>query len=344
MPINEIVRPISVPTWQKALNEAISQPEELFDYLQLDPHYLAGAKQANELFHLRVPKRFVDKMEPGNIYDPLLRQVLPLGEETEDHIGFTPDPLSEKRFNPLPGVLHKYHSRILVTLTGACAVNCRYCFRRHFPYTENVPGKKGREKIVEYVNERPYINEIILSGGDPLLADDDYLQEFMEPLQEIEHVKRLRIHTRLPVMLPERVTPEMLQWLANLDVKTVVVLHINHPKELDQEIAQAVQCLKNEADATVLNQAVILKDVNDSIDTQVELNESLFDHGILPYYLHLLDKVQGAAHFAVDDDTITDIYQGMQEQLPGYLLPKLTTEIPGVLHKVIIGNRSFDST
>lgn len=323
-----------IPTsWQQALVNVIHEPEELFQLLELDTALLPQAKEAAKLFDLRVPRRFVAKMQKGNLQDPLLRQILPIAEECIEEKNYSADPLAEVQFNPIAGMLHKYHGRVLLTVTSACGINCRYCFRRHFPYAENNVGKQGRERILQYLRQDPSIQEVIYSGGDPLLAGDDYLQELTQQIFTIPHIKRLRIHSRLPVVLPERITKDFIDWFAQKDRQNILVLHCNHAQELDADIAKAVQELKL-AGVTVLNQAVLLRGVNDDAQTQIELSEALFAHGILPYYLHLLDKVQGAAHFDVAYEKAQMLYKAMQAKLAGFLVPKLVREIPGAANKV----------
>lgn len=322
------------PSWQDAMKDLITDPAELFELLALDNRLLSSSKMATKSFNLRVPRRFVAKMQKGDMNDPLLRQILPIGEELAEQTAYKTDPLVEIQFNPTPGLLHKYHGRVLLPVASACGINCRYCFRRHFPYSDNNIARSARDKILRYITNDASIQEVIYSGGDPLVADDDYLHELTEQLFQIPHLKRLRIHSRMPIILPERITPALLDWFAADHRQTILVLHCNHPNELDIDIANAVKILK-QAGVTVLNQAVLLHGVNDNAPTQIALSEALFDHGIMPYYLHLLDKVQGAAHFDVSLNKARQIYQEMQKKLPGFLVPKLAREQPGVAHKVL---------
>jgi len=314
--------------WQHALKLAISDPQELLNILELDIGLLPAAQQAAKLFSLRVPRGFVARIEKGNINDPLLRQILPLGAELEEVEGFVEDPLQEQTSNLMSGLLHKYNARVLLTVTGACGVNCRYCFRRHFPYTENNPGTQGWEQALNYIAADSTIKEIILSGGDPLVAPDTYLANLVQKIATIPHVKTLRIHTRMPIVLPERVTQELLNWFTGSRLKPVMVVHCNHANEIDKAVAQAMLSL-HKAGVTLLNQAVLLKTVNDSVDSLVKLSQALFEVSVLPYYLHLLDKTRGTAHFEVDESTAKQLVRGMAQQLPGYLVPKLAREEPG---------------
>ena len=313
--------------WLKQLANGISDPAKLLEMLEIDPSPWQDGFAARKLFAQRVPQSFVDRMEKGNPYDPLLRQVLPLSEEFEVHEGYSNDPLEEQD-NELPGLLHKYRNRALMIVKGGCAVNCRYCFRRHFPYQENKSGKQAWTKCLEYMTQQPELNEVIFSGGDPLMAKDDEIDWLLEHIAQIPHIKRLRIHSRLPVVIPARITDELCQRLRASRLQIVLVTHINHANEINSEFAAQMAKLK-QAGVTLLNQAVLLKDVNNSIEAQVALNEALFDAGILPYYLHVLDKVQGAAHYFVSDEEAKAIMRGVITRVSGYLVPKLTREIGG---------------
>lgn len=313
--------------WQKSLKELITDPQVLLDLLALDPKLLPAAQQAAKLFPLRVPVGFVARMEKGNINDPLLRQVLPLGAELEEVAGFVADPLKEQNVNPIPGLLHKYHGRVLLTVTGTCGVNCRYCFRRDFPYNENNPGSQGWEKALEYIAADSSITEVILSGGDPLMATDTYLAKLTQKIAQVPQITTLRIHTRMPIVMPERVTSELVAWLVGSKLRPVVVVHCNHANEIDLSVHKAMQSLR-QAGVTLLNQAVLLQGVNDSVDILVDLSQALFNGGIIPYYLHLLDKVRGAAHFDVNATLAKQLVLEMAQRLPGYLVPKLVQEQP----------------
>lgn len=313
--------------WLNDLANAISDPFQLLATLKIDPAPWEKGLAARKLFALRVPLSFVERMEIGNPYDPLLRQVLPLEDEFEVQDGYSHDPLEEQD-NAIPGLLHKYNNRVLLITKGGCAVNCRYCFRRHFPYQDNQGGKRNWQVALDYVAAQPEVNEVILSGGDPLMAKDSELAWLVERISQIPHVKRLRIHTRLPVVLPARITDALCELLQQSRLQTILVTHINHANELNDELCQAMVKLKR-AQVTLLNQSVLLKGVNDSVGALVQLSEALFDAGILPYYLHVLDKVQGAAHFMVDDPRARQLMAGLLEQVSGYLVPKLTREIGG---------------
>lgn len=323
---------MSTITWQQQLASAITDPAELLQLLDLDPHLLEPAKQAGKEFTLRIPRCFVARMKKGDLHDPLLRQALPLGEELQVTPGFSFDPLAELTTNPAPGLLHKYHGRVLLTVTGACAIHCRYCFRRHFPYSDNNPGDAGWEKALSYIADDPTIHEVIFSGGDPLVATDKHLAKLIQRIATIPHVTTLRIHTRMPVVLPARITASLMEIFSKTRLHLVCVIHANHPQEIDRDVEEAITLLRA-ARFVLLNQAVLLKGVNDNADVQIALSEALFHCGVLPYYLHLLDKVQGVAHFDVDLPTAQHIVQAMEKHLPGYLVPRLVREVAGTLAK-----------
>jgi L-lysine 2,3-aminomutase len=319
--------------WQTLLKEVITDPAELFDKLELNSNLLPAAQRAAKLFPLRVPLGFVARMQKGNPADPLLQQVLPLAAEEITTAGFSQDPLQEQAVNPVPGLLHKYHGRVLLTMTGACAINCRYCFRRHFPYAENIPGSKAWQAILAYIQADTSINEVIFSGGDPLLANDHYLRKCADDLAAIAHVNILRIHSRLPIVLPERITNDFLNWFSSTRLQTILVTHSNHANELDDSVQYAIEKLRARK-ICVLNQAVLLKGVNDNLEALVNLSQGLFACGILPYYLHVLDKVQGAAHFAVSEEKAKQLMTALRERLPGYLVPKCVYEEAGAKSKL----------
>lgn len=327
-------------TWQEALSDLVTDPMELIKILELDPNLLGGAESAARAFALKVPRRFLARIEKGNPHDPLLRQILPLDAELKIAKGYETDPLREANVNPVPGLLHKYHGRVLVTLTSACAVHCRYCFRRHFPYEENNPGRLGWEKIFAYIENDSSISEVILSGGDPLAVSDKLLKLFSDELQTIAHVKRLRLHTRVPIVLPERITHEFIEWIAQLKIPVVIIIHANHAREINQEVTQAMQLLRN-AGVTLLNQTVLLKGVNDDTATLAELSEVLFAASVLPYYLHRLDKVAGAEHFDLPKGRAEELHKSLANTMPGYLVPRLVCEEPGQPSKTLLSTALF---
>ena len=313
--------------WQKELANVVTDVKELLEMLSLTEHFDSRDIEAKRLFPMRVPRPFIAKMRHGDATDPLLLQVLPQHQEFLSAAGYVKDPLEEQEA-PVPGLLHKYRSRVLLMLKTGCAVNCRYCFRRHFPYQDNQVNKRTLEPVFEYLAGHPEINEVILSGGDPLMAKDEMIDWLLDRLEQLPQIKRLRIHSRLPVVIPSRVTDELCQRLATSPLKVILVNHINHGNEIDAPFKAAMQKLK-QAEVTLLNQAVLLRGINDSATAQAELSEALFDADILPYYLHLLDKVEGASHYDVSEDAATSIMAELLETLPGFLVPKLVREIGG---------------
>ena len=321
--------------WQEQLQQVVTCPKALFSLLQLDEQHLPAAMAAVHHFPLRVPKAFIHRIRQGDWHDPLLRQVLPLGVEMIAAPGYSQHPLQEHQYNPLPGLLHKYKSRVLLVVTGACAINCRYCFRRDFAYAENRLGRRQWSDIVTYLSARPDINEVILSGGDPLVAPDNVLAELVSKLSEVKHLRYLRIHTRLPIVIPARVNPSLIHWLTATRLKPIVVLHCNHAQEIDEAVCHALSTLSKHS-ITLLNQTVLLKNVNDSAVTLAALSHRLFANNVVPYYLHMLDKIQGAAHFDVPLKEARALYQQLLTELPGYLVPKLVREVPGNLYKTPI--------
>lgn len=322
-------------SWQTLLSQTLKRPEELLRYLQLPDSLLEGANRASLEFAMRVPLPWLDRIEKGNLDDPLLRQILPLGEELESVPGFTNDPLEEMGSNPVEGLIHKYKGRVLVVLTGACAINCRYCFRRHFPYAENRLGPEQWQKILDYITADTSITEVIFSGGDPLVSSDTRLAQLISDLQQIPHLTRLRIHSRLPVVLPQRVTESLTTLFSQTRLNVITVIHTNHPQELDDAVANAIKQLSR-AGVTVLNQAVLLRGINDSVEVLRTLSEQLFSIGVLPYYLFTFDPVKGAAHFDIPDADAKQIVSQLQNLLPGYLVPRLAREIPGRGSKTLL--------
>ncbi len=315
------------PLWQTLLSQAITDPEELLRLLDLPLDRLPASLMASQEFHLRVPRGFAGRMRKGDPNDPLLLQVLPLAEELTEIPGFLLDPLEELDAMPVPGVLHKYQGRILLTATGACAVHCRYCFRRHYPYSEANPGR-APEQTFEYLRQQTEINEVILSGGDPLTLSDSRLSQLVTRLETLPHITRLRIHSRVPVVLPERVDARLLAWLRTTRLQVVLVIHANHANEISGKVDQAMGKLKA-AGITLLNQSVLLRGINDSRGALAELSEALFRSGVLPYYIHQLDSVHGAAHFEVSDEKAIKLINQLRTTLPGYLVPELVRETPG---------------
>ena len=315
------------PAWQEQLACAVRSVDELLEMLNIEcPASITPLLQHD--FPLRVPRSFVRRMVRGDCRDPLLLQVLPLAEETHKAVGFSSDPLEELGAMPSPGLLHKYPGRALLTLTGACAVHCRYCFRRHFPYADANPGSSHWQAAIDYLARSTDIGELILSGGDPLTLTDARLYSLTERLKDIQHVRTLRIHTRLPVVLPSRVDAGLIAWLRSQPLRVIMVIHCNHSNEIDDSVITALDKLRI-AGVTLLNQSVLLRNINDDVETLAQLSHRLFDAGVLPYYLHQLDRVQGAAHFEVDIKHARELESGLRATLPGYLVPRLVQEVPG---------------
>jgi EF-P beta-lysylation protein EpmB len=284
---------------------------------------------------LRLPRSYVARMRKGDPADPLLRQVLPTATEELETSGFRSDPVGDLDAMPVPGVIHKYHGRVLLITTGACGIHCRYCFRRHFPYGDANPAHDAWRVAIDYISADPTITEVILSGGDPLALPDRRLAVLTEQLGAIPHLKRLRIHSRLPVVLPERVDTALLAWLDGSAMQKIMVVHTNHPNEIGDDTVRALRSLKA-CGVTVLNQAVLLRGINDSAAVLSALSEALFSAGVLPYYLHILDKVQGAAHFDVSEISAITLMSTLQKRLPGYLVPRLVRENAGSPAKIPI--------
>ena len=318
--------------WGQVLAQSLRSSQQLLAELDLQvtdfPEGLSEALQ----FPLFVPRPFVKRMRKGDPCDPLLLQVLPLAAEEQLHSGFTLDPLAEQSTNVQAGLIHKYHGRVLLLAASGCAINCRYCFRRHFPYSENRVARGQWQPALTYIAQDPSITEVILSGGDPLMLQDEHLAELVERIAQIPHVLRLRVHSRLPVVIAERLTDQLTHILTGTRLRSSLVLHVNHPRELTPMHAERLGKLR-QAGVTLLNQTVLLKGVNDSAEVLIELSEKLFDHHLLPYYLHVLDRVQGAQHFDLSSSEAYGLYQQMLAQLPGYLVPKLVREEAGQPHK-----------
>ncbi|RKD85778.1 EF-P beta-lysylation protein EpmB [Kushneria marisflavi] len=315
-------------SWQSQLSGALRDPGALLSAVGLDERWLPGARAGHQAFEVRVPQAYLSRIKKGDPNDPLLRQVLPLGSETQTVAGYVTDPLEEADHTPAAGLIHKYAARVLMIASGACAINCRYCFRRHFPYEDHAASRAQWHKTLDYLRDDASLIEAILSGGDPLVSSDARLSWLVGELDGIPHLKRLRLHTRLPVVIPDRVDDAMLEWLAATRLQKVIVLHINHANEIDDNVIRACDRLKR-VGVTLLNQSVLLRGVNDNIEALRALSERLFEAGILPYYLHVLDPVAGAAHFDVPDDEAQRLHDTLRDCLPGFLLPRLVREVPG---------------
>lgn len=320
--------PIQPRRWQQAWREAIRDPHELLAALGLETLASRVPDTAATGFALRVPRGFVARMRHGDPDDPLLRQVLPLDAELRPAPGFELDAVGDAAARAGRGLIRKYRGRALLVATGSCAINCRYCFRRHFPYAEETAAAAGWREAVDAIAADTGIDEVILSGGDPLSLATSKLAELTDALAGIAHLRRLRIHTRLPVVLPERVDDEFVSWLVGLPWPVTVVIHANHAREFDADVDAAMARLRA-AGATLLNQAVLLRGVNDSVDALADLCERGFEAGVLPYYLHQLDRVAGAAHFEVDEARALALHAALRVRLSGYLVPRLVREVAG---------------
>ena len=314
--------------WQKALREAVRDPRELLDLLGLDRLAPRLSDEAMVQFPLRVPRGFVARMRRGDPSDPLLRQVLPLDDEMRPMPGFGLDAVGDGAAKTAPGVIQKYRGRALLVATGSCAIHCRYCFRRHFPYAEETAARDGWREAVDLIRQDASIEEVLLSGGDPLSLSNGKLAELTGALADIPHLRRLRIHSRLPIVVPERVDDGLMGWLSTLPWPVTLVVHANHANEFDGTVDAALGRLRA-AGVHLLNQAVLLRGVNDSVDALAALSERGFRAGVLPYYLHQLDRVAGVAHFEVDDAHARALHAGLAARLSGYLVPRLVREIPG---------------
>lgn len=331
-PLCTVLPPALKSDWKRQLAEAISSPAELLQQLELE-HLLLEHTELNPEFRLRVPQAYVNKMIKGDARDPLLLQVLPTLAEHAP--GGETDPVGDLNAMPSPGLLHKYHGRALIISTAACAIHCRYCFRRHFPYSEAQALSSQWPATLAYLQAQTDIHEVILSGGDPLVLDDDKLASLCRDLESIAHIKWLRIHTRLPVVLPARITPALLDWMQASRFRITMVIHANHANELGAEEERALKALQN-ANITLLNQSVLLQAINDDATPLIALSRRLHDCGVMPYYLHLLDPVQGGLHFDVDRKKACEIIDSMRSELPGYLVPRLVVEEKGAPSKTAI--------
>jgi L-lysine 2,3-aminomutase len=317
--------------WQEELGQAYVRPLELLRDLAIDPAAIDYLPAASAAFQFRVPRAYARRMLPGDPRDPLLLQVIPRAAELANPTGFSVDPVGDGAATRVPGLLQKYSGRALLILTGGCAINCRYCFRREYPYQTAV-GQDRLAAAIATIAADHTVDEVILSGGDPLTMRDAGLADLVRALAEIPHVRRLRVHTRIPVVLPSRVTTGLLTALTSR-LAAVMVLHANHANEIDGDVIAACAALRASG-FTLLNQSVLLRDINDDATTLVALSNRLFDAQVLPYYLHLLDRVAGASQFEVADSRARVLYAELQQRLPGYLVPRLVREVPGAPSKI----------
>ena len=338
IPASPLLRHLAPPAWQQALRDCVCDPEELAECLGLGEKWVEPARRAAARFALRVPRSYLARMRHGDAADPLLRQVLPLDAELCETPGYVADPVGDLAALAGQGLLHKYHGRALLVTTGACAIHCRYCFRREFPYAEQHAGRQAFAGALEAIRADSSISEVLLSGGDPLTLSDRRLARLLAGLEAIPHVRRVRVHTRLPVVLPERIDAEFLAvWNAPTRLRRIVVIHANHAQELRDaaDVRTALSALQASG-STLLNQSVLLRGVNDSIAALEDLSAALFESGVLPYYLHVLDPVRGAAHFDVPEAEARELHSALTARLPGYLVPKLVREVAGAAAKTML--------
>lgn len=317
--------------WQNSLQNAITSVPELLKLLEIPLAFHSNFLEDKE-FPLLVTQEFFQRIQKKDPKDPLFLQIVPQVREKEIQKKFSKDPLKEIAINPVPGLLHRYVGRVLLTLTGACPVHCRFCFRRHFPYTKNNPLKTNFEQIFNYIKNDQSIEEIIYSGGDPLLVNDRELQKISHEFTKIPHIKRLRFHTRVPIFLPSRINESFVSWLSQYPLSVTMVIHCNHPREIDAEVRASLHRLRPLCQ--LLNQAVLLQSVNDDVAILKELSTQLFETGVLPYYIHRLDLVHGAKHFSVSLKKSKELIRELATQLPGYLVPRLVKTQTGAQHKI----------
>lgn len=328
-------RAISSDSWRESLKRAIRSESQLLTELALPYELLEPSRRATATFPLFVPREYVARMRKGDPRDPLLLQVLPLGAELETPPGFTTDAVGDLSAAKSAGLLQKYDRRALLITTGACAIHCRYCFRRHFPYSEGPRSVEEWEPALKIIRGDENLDEVILSGGDPLTLVDEHLSELARRLADIPHLKRLRVHTRLPIMIPQRVNDELLGWLRGTRLAPIMVVHANHANEIDEAVAKALARLVD-AGIPVLNQSVLLRGINDSVSALVELSRRLVDLRVMPYYLHQLDRVKGAAHFEVPVCKGLELIEEMRQHLPGYAVPRYVQEVAGDVSKRVL--------
>jgi EF-P beta-lysylation protein EpmB len=319
--------------WQQALSRVITCPKTLAARLHLPESLFSHT--AMQGFSLKLPMTLLNRIKPGDPNDPVLKQFLPILTELEEVPGYLADPLEEIAANPIPGMLQKFDNRVLLTMTQTCAVHCRFCFRRNFNYSDNTPGKLGWMQVYETIKTNPAIEEVILSGGDPLSLPDNYIAWHLEQIADIPHIRVIRFHTRFPIVIPQRITQDLIKIFKACSLPIIMVLHCNHANEINDEVHRACTLLR-EAEIRVLNQTVLLRDINDTVEAQRVLAWALFDSGITPYYLHCFDPVKGAHHFDLPVSQAKQLYENLRKVLPGYLVPQLVKEVPGEKAKVVI--------
>ncbi len=320
-----------IPLWRQIQKENFTAIGKLAEFLELSPT-LQEELLPRARFPLNLPRRLAEKIEKNTLDDPILKQFVPVKKELLQTPGFTPEPVEDTKFCKTPRTLHKYQARALLLPTSACAMHCRFCFRKNFPY-ETKPSQFQEE--IAYIASEKSLSEIILSGGDPLSLSDAALNSLFQGLDNIPHIERIRFHTRFPIGIPERINDSFLNILKTSSKQIVFIIHSNHPKELDQDVFQALKSVQK-LGIPVLNQSVLLKGVNDDEKTLLTLSEALTGQGILPYYLHLLDLVEGSSNFLVTDERAKELVQYLTEHTSGYAVPKLVREVPGHRSKLVI--------
>lgn len=325
-----VLKVISSSPWRAILRKNFTRVEALADFLELNEQQRAQLI-AFPGFPIQVPLRLAQKMAKGTLDDPLVRQFLPLLQEKQMHPQFALDPVCDASFQKESKLLRKYEGRVLLVCTSACAMHCRYCFRQNFAYSSS----KGFEEELTLIEQDESIQEVILSGGDPLSLSDETLGQILGRLAKLPHIRRIRFHTRFPIGIPERIDEGFLNLMASLPQQIYFIIHCNHSRELDQEIFDRLRALQR-LGCIILNQAVLLKGVNDDAGTLQELAEQLVNQGIIFYYLHQLDRVQGAAHFEVEEERGCSLIAEITKQLPGYAVPKYVREVAGEPHKTLL--------
>lgn len=331
--------PAPATGWQHELSNAFRTLGELLKFLEMDTPDDEHAELSDSPFPFKVTRSYADRMRKQDPLDPLFLQVFPDKLEKQDDPQYVSDPVGDMASLVAPGLIHKYEGRVLLVTTGACAIHCRYCFRREFSYGDFHLSRQWEARAIDYVRSDTDIKEVILSGGDPLVLSDHRLHELIDQFAQIPHLRRIRIHSRLPVVLPSRITDTFLETLSQCHVPVILVIHANHANEISADVRLALTAL-SDAGATLLNQAVLLRRVNDSVSALCDLSEALFDSGVMPYYLHLLDKVSGSRHFDIPKELALDLYDQLRRQLPGYLVPRLVRENEGQPYKSLLGTVS----
>lgn len=317
-----------VTLWKTILRKNFTSISALADFLELSFEQRSQLIQ-NPNFPLNLPLRLAQKMAKGTLDDPLFKQFVPLQKELIETSFFKADPVCDKSFLKQKKLLKKYEGRVLLLCTSACAMHCRYCFRQNFPYETD---EKSFHEELKWIEKHLSVHEVILSGGDPLSLSDEKLEKILLPLASMSHIHRIRFHTRFPIAIPERIDKGFLKLIKQLPQQLYFVIHCNHPKELDAEVFNCLKSLQKTG-SVVLNQSVLLKGVNDKLDTLVELSRQLINGGVIPYYLHQLDQVKGAAHFEVPVAKGRLLIKKMTQLLSGYAIPKYVKEIAGELNK-----------